>query len=143
MLKEISSESDKDISAKYKEFNGYEKIERLREKIKQWNKEYYEDNKPSVSDEVYDALYKELKDLEIRNDWIKKEPYKLQNSPTQTIGSSLTEKSGFAKVAHKTPMLSLENAFDENDLRAWIERHKKNLLEENNDSCAELEYVAE
>ncbi|WP_338981439.1 NAD-dependent DNA ligase LigA [Spiroplasma endosymbiont of Eupeodes luniger] len=84
-------------------------ILRLRKLIEQWNNEYYLENKPSVSDEYYDAKMKNLQQLE--NDFPQ---FLSKNSPTQSVSGKVAY--GFNKVQHSYPMLSLNNAFTEEDL---------------------------
>lgn len=84
-------------------------ILRLRKLIEQWNNEYYLENKPSVSDEYYDAKMKNLQQLE--NDFPQ---FLSKNSPTQSVSGKVAY--GFNKVHHSYPMLSLNNAFTEEDL---------------------------
>ena len=73
---------------------------------------YYVDNAPVISDREFDKLLQELIDLE------KQHPELLTpDSPTQRVGGQPIE--GFAKVAHKVPMLSIENSYDEADLRKF------------------------
>ncbi|WP_339024283.1 NAD-dependent DNA ligase LigA [Spiroplasma endosymbiont of Agriotes lineatus] len=85
------------------------KILLLRKLIKQWNNEYYLENKPSVSDEYYDAKMLNLQQLE--NDFPQ---FLSKNSPTQSVSGKVAY--GFNKVQHNYPMLSLNNAFTEEDL---------------------------
>ncbi|WP_342263276.1 MULTISPECIES: NAD-dependent DNA ligase LigA [unclassified Spiroplasma] len=84
-------------------------ILRLRKLIEQWNNEYYLENKPSVSDEYYDAKMGSLQQLE--NDFPQ---FLSKNSPTQSVSGKVAY--GFNKVQHNYPMLSLNNAFTEEDL---------------------------
>jgi DNA ligase (NAD+) len=87
----------------------------LRAAIRDHNYRYYVLDDPSVSDGEYDALMRELRALEAQF------PQLLTpDSPTQRVGT--TPASQFNKVRHPQPMLSLGNAFDEGDLRAWRER---------------------
>jgi DNA ligase (NAD+) len=96
--------------------NEIERIQVLVNQLNEWNDLYYNGAAPTVSDEVYDAAYSELVELE------KKYPlYKLPNSPTQKPGSSV-KKTKFGKVKHSQQMLSLENVFDEADLKTWMSR---------------------
>lgn len=94
------------------------RIEELSQNIEAWNKAYYEQSQSLVSDQVYDAAYQELLELE------KKYPeYKKLNSPTQKIGSQTELKqNNFKKVQHKRQMLSLENAYNFAELEAWAKR---------------------
>ena len=79
---------------------------------------YYVLNDPVVSDSEYDAWLNELRAIEAEYpDWI------TPDSPTQRVGSEPSEK--FEKVAHPAPILSLGNAFNDDDIRAWLERIAK------------------
>ncbi|HWQ14495.1 MAG TPA: NAD-dependent DNA ligase LigA [Roseiflexaceae bacterium] len=87
----------------------------LAEQIRTHNYRYYVLDDPLVSDAEYDALMRELRALE--------EAYPdlaAPDSPTRRVGAAPSEK--FAKVRHPVPLLSLGNAFDEADLRAWRDR---------------------
>lgn len=75
---------------------------------------------PSVSDAVYDGLFNELKKIEsLHPDLV------TADSPTQRVGNEL--KGGFQKVAHSTRMLSLNDVFDVEEVRAWVARMDKLL----------------
>src|SRR5579864_2409933 len=90
-------------------------VEELREKIRHHEHLYYVLDKPEISDAEYDALIHKLTDLE------KKHPDLLTpDSPTQRVGGKPRE--GFVKVTHSSPMLSLDNALDEAELRAFDAR---------------------
>jgi len=90
----------------------------LREKIARHDFLYYVQAKPEISDQDYDKLYRELQDLEKRfPDLVTLE------SPTQRVGSELT--GGFQTAKHAVPMLSLDNAFDENEVLEWDDRLQK------------------
>lgn len=81
-----------------------EKIDLLTEKVKQWNKAYYEYDAPVVTDSEYDAALKELAELE--------EAYPQfahADSPTKRVGGEVSK--GFEQVEHISPLLSLSNAF--------------------------------
>lgn len=96
-----------------------DKILELVNKINLWNHEYYMLDNPSVSDQEYDSNFIELKSLE------EKYPeYILPNSPTQLIGSTVIDK--FEKVTHKIPLMSLSDAFNYDELRAFDNRIKQN-----------------
>ncbi|RMG79973.1 MAG: NAD-dependent DNA ligase LigA, partial [Chloroflexi bacterium] len=84
---------------------------------------YYVLNDPVITNAEYDALFNELKALEEAHPELI-----TPDSPTQRTGSDLTED--FPKVPHPAPILSLANAFNADDLRAWEERNLK-LLPEN------------
>ncbi len=107
-----------------------EEVEKLREEIEYHNYRYYVLADPVISDEEYDKLMKRLIQLE------KKYPELVTpDSPTQRVGGKVLE--GFKKVKHSTPMLSLDNTYDENEIREFDERIKKGLAGEN------VEYVSE
>jgi DNA ligase (NAD+) len=96
------------------------RVAELREKIEKANYEYYILDQPSISDEAYDALLRELTDLE------QKHPELVTpESPTQRVGA--TPSARFAPVEHAAPMLSLSNAFDETELRAFDQRVRRLL----------------
>src|SRR4029079_8121661 len=87
----------------------------LREQIRQHNYRYHVLDEPIVSDAEYDLLMRELRAIEAAHpDLI------TPDSPTQRVGGSASEK--FAKVRHPVPMLSLGNAFNEDDLQSWRDR---------------------
>ncbi len=96
------------------------KIERLRKNISQHDTLYYAKDSPAVSDREYDLLMRELQDLEEKfPEFICKE------SPTQRVSGEVSEK--FKTVMHSTPMLSLDNAFDLDELKAFHNRVLKGL----------------
>lgn len=106
-------------------------IEELKEKINYHNHKYYILDNPVISDTEYDGLFRKLKDLE------EKYPqYKTDDSPTSRVGSAPLSKLG--TVIHKTPMLSLDNAFSEEELLAFDVRVKKNLKKDDIEYCVEL-----
>ncbi len=93
-------------------------IQELREKISRHDHLYYALAKPEISDTDYDRLYRELLDLE------KKFPDLVSaDSPTQRVGKELV--GGFQTVKHQAPMLSLDNAFNENEVLEWDDRLEK------------------
>ncbi|RME59263.1 NAD-dependent DNA ligase LigA [Candidatus Parcubacteria bacterium] len=97
-----------------------QRIEKLREAIRRYRYAYHVLDKSLVSDAVLDSLKKELFDLEQQfPDLI------TPDSPTQRVGGVPLEK--FQKVQHETPMLSLNDAFTEDDVRAWMERIERFL----------------
>lgn len=89
------------------------KIEKLRAEVEKHEHLYRRKNAPEISDEAYDKLVAELAKLE---DEAGIDP---ADSPTQKVGSDLTE--GFAKIEHAQPMYSIDNTYNEADLRAWNE----------------------
>jgi len=94
------------------------RAQQLRAQIAHHNTRYYGDDAPEISDSAYDGLVRELRDLEARFPELVTE-----DSPTKVVGSSLG--STFAPVVHARPMQSLDNAFDDDDLRNWVERLTK------------------
>jgi DNA ligase (NAD+) len=107
------------------------RIEKLRQEIRRHEELYYMHAAPEISDAEFDALMNELKALEAAH------PDLLTpDSPTQRVGGRPSE--GFTTVEHLQPMLSLDNAYNEEDLRAFDERVRKGLAIE-----ASPSYVAE
>src|SRR4030088_964573 len=87
----------------------------LREQIRGHEHAYYVLDMPEVSDAEYDALFLELRRLEELHPELV-----TADSPTQRVGGEASEQ--FAKVRHRSPMLSLQNAFDEAEIRAFDRR---------------------
>jgi len=79
-------------------------------KLKKYNQAYYEKDSPIISDQEYDILKKKIIDLENEYKFLKS-----KESPTQLVG--FKPSKNFKKVKHKVPMLSLGNAFNEEDLK--------------------------
>jgi DNA ligase (NAD+) len=97
-----------------------QRVEELRQEIRRHEELYYVQAMPEISDAAFDALMNELKALEQQH------PDLLTpDSPTQRVGGRPV--AGFASVEHLQPMLSLDNAYDEDDLRAFDERVRKGL----------------
>ena len=92
-----------------------QKIEQLRDRLNLLNHKYYVEAAPEVSDFEYDALLRELQELEAEHP-----EFFDPNSPTQRVGSDLA--SSFNSVAHKYPMLSLSNTYSLEELRDFVER---------------------
>ena len=112
-----------------------ERVAELREQIEHHNRRYYELDDPEISDERYDALLDELRALEAEN------PDLLTpDSPTQRVGGRPLER--FEPVRHLRPMLSLANARNEDELRAWVKRIS-GLLAKAGVEPEGLEYVVE
>ena len=106
------------------------KIDSVREKIRHHEYRYYVLDDPEISDAEFDKLMNELKALE------KEHPELITpDSPTQRVGGKPRE--GFVKVKHPSPMLSLDNAYSEDELRDW-ERRVHELTGRN-----EIEYMCE
>ena len=91
------------------------RIETLREQIRYHIHRYFVLDAPEISDEAYDALVQDLRDLEAEYPALV-----TPDSPTQRVGAS--PSAAFQTVTHPYPMLSLANAFTEEDLRAWHRR---------------------
>ncbi len=95
-------------------------IRELREQIRKHDNLYYVQAEPEISDLQYDRLLSELTDWEIRFPSLI-----TPDSPTQKIGDQPVE--GLAQVAHRIPMLSIENTYTEGELREFFQRVEKNL----------------
>lgn len=93
---------------------------KLAAELRHHNKLYYQHDNPLISDAEYDTLMRELERIE------KQFPVlQTSDSPTQKVGAAPLEK--FAKIKHSIPMLSLNNAFTEEEVREWEERAQKFL----------------
>jgi DNA ligase (NAD+) len=112
--------------------NPAERIFELRTLIRHHEEQYYVHNAPELSDEEFDKLLHELEQLEADNPDLV-----TLDSPTQRVGGRLVE--GFATVEHKVPMLSLDNAYNEEELRAFDERVRRGA----GAGDAPITYVAE
>jgi len=106
------------------------KIEALREKIRRHEYLYYVVDNPEISDGEFDKLMQQLKGLEAEHPELI-----TADSPTQRVGGKPRE--GFVKVAHSSPMLSLDNTYSEEELRNW-ERRVHELS-----GRAQIDYVCE
>jgi DNA ligase (NAD+) len=92
----------------------------LRERIAHHRKKYYVDDAPEISDAEYDALERELAELE------KEHPELITpDSSTQRVGGEAS--AAFVNIRHRTPLLSLDNAYSDDDLRAWDERLTRSI----------------
>jgi DNA ligase (NAD+) len=87
----------------------------LADEIRRHDRLYYRENAPEISDAEYDALMRRLEAIERRFEGLR-----TPDSPTQTVGAPPAE--AFAKVAHRVPMLSLANAFEEGEVRDFVRR---------------------
>jgi len=96
------------------------RIEELRREIEYHNYRYYVLDQPEISDAEYDALMRELEELEQAHPELV-----TPDSPTQRVG--VPPSSAFAPVRHLEPMFSLDNAFDVDELEAWQERVVRGL----------------
>lgn len=94
------------------------RVRELRDLLNKYSYEYYVNDKPSVSDAIYDSLMDELKKIESSN------PELITiDSPTQRVGNKLLD--GFQKVRHQRRMVSLNDVFDKSEIEAWIKRTDK------------------
>jgi DNA ligase (NAD+) len=110
-------------------------VAELRRQLDYHNHRYYVLDDPEVSDAEYDTLLGELRDIEAEHPELR-----TPDSPTQRVGAQPLEK--FAEVPHLQPMLSLANARNEDELRAW-EKRMHNLLKKQGVEDARIEYEAE
>ncbi len=110
-----------------------QRIEQLRRELHEHNYRYYVQNQPVIGDQEFDFMMHELQDLEARHP----ELYD-PNSPTQRVGSDLSTE--FRQVAHRYPMLSLANTYNEQDVREWYESVSKGLAGEDFEVCCEMKY---
>ncbi len=97
-----------------------DRIDELRALIRHHEEQYYVHDKPEISDAEFDALMQELRALEAEHPELV-----TPDSPTQRVGGRPAE--GFATVEHLRPMLSLDNAYNEAELRAFDERVRRTL----------------
>ena len=109
-----------------------DRIEFLKAEIIKHNKLYYENNTPSISDSEYDALFKELKDLEASFP-----QFATADSPTKKVGAQ-SVASEFTQVTHKYRLYSLDNTYNYEDLKTWYEKIQKELNRENIELVCEL-----
>lgn len=92
-----------------------ERLAALRKDLNEANKQYYELDQPRITDAEYDALMRELLELEAKHpEWV------TPDSPTQRVGGAVAKE--YTKVRHLEPLLSLDNAFDPGDLREFDRR---------------------
>jgi DNA ligase (NAD+) len=97
-----------------------QRIDKLRATINEHNRRYYEEAAPTISDREYDLLYRELADLE------KQFPdLAAADSPTQRVGG--VPLKAFAQIAHRVPMLSLDNTYSESEVADFYRRMEKLL----------------
>lgn len=113
--------------------NAAKRIEELTDKVNYYNEQYYIYDNSEISDFEFDALLKELEDLES-----KFPDLKLEHSPTSRVGGDITKK--FPVVKHEFPMLSLGNTYSFEELEDFDKRAKKGLGEENVEYFCELKF---
>src|SRR5712672_2801168 len=107
-----------------------QEIEELRDTLRRHEHLYYVLDQPEISDAEYDGLMRRLQQLETQHPELM-----VPDSPTQRVGGKPRE--GFVKVAHSSPMLSLDNALNEAEMRDW-ERRVRELAETD-----KIDYVCE
>src|SRR6187402_2109524 len=95
-----------------------QRIRQLRDEIRRHEELYYIQNAPEISDEAFDQLLHELERLEQEHPDLV-----TSDSPTQRVGGRTV--AGFSTVEHIVPMLSLDNAYNEEELKAFDERVRK------------------
>jgi DNA ligase (NAD+) len=94
--------------------------DRLRSEIERHNRLYYDQATPEISDAEYDRLYDRLEAIEAEHpEWV------TPDSPTQVVGGHAVER--FEKAEHRLPMLSLEKAYDKDEIAAWIASMEREL----------------
>ncbi|MCB0324058.1 MAG: hypothetical protein KDD69_10810, partial [Bdellovibrionales bacterium] len=120
--------------------------------INEANRNYYELDAPTLSDAAYDKLFRELQTLEHEHPELRRD-----DSPTRAVGTTQpTARTPFGEVAHREPMLSLDNALDETEFQEFHARTLKALGAAGNtpagdipagntpaDAAAPLEYLVE
>ena len=107
-----------------------QRVKELRAELDQHNYNYYALDQPLIADAEYDRLFRELQELEEQNPQLV-----TADSPTQRVGTQALAE--FAQVTHRTPMLSLNNAFADDEIAAFDKRVRETL------DAAEVEYAAE
>ena len=110
-----------------------EKIEKLREELRQHNHNYYVLDNATISDYEFDIKLKELEKLEDANP-----SFFDPNSPTQRVGGDITKN--FETIVHKNRMYSLDNSYSKEDLLDWEKRVQKNLGTTDIEYTCELKY---
>ena len=110
-----------------------EQVKKLRDELNRHNHLYHVLDQPEISDARYDGMFRELRQLE------EAQPELVTpDSPTQRVGAQPAE--GFAEVRHPVPMLSLSNAFDDDELMSWYRRTADLLEDASFDMVCELKY---
>jgi DNA ligase (NAD+) len=110
-------------SSRLSKADAAERIEALRKEIRRHDRLYFLENAPEISDEQYDSLVRELRDLEARHPGLI-----TPDSPTQRVGERPLE--GFEHVRHAVPMLSIDNTYSADELREFDRRVRKGLGDE-------------
>jgi DNA ligase (NAD+) len=89
--------------------------EQLRIDLRKHGELYYQQDAPSIPDAEYDQMLRRLQEIEAANPALK-----TSDSPTRAVGSA--PSTGFSQIEHRMPMLSLDNAFDDDEVAAFIDR---------------------
>ena len=110
-----------------------QRIKELREIINTHNRNYYVLNAPTISDQEFDALLRELQELE--RDYPQ---YQDPLSPTQRVGSDITK--GFSQVRHERPMMSLSNSYSIEEVQDFLRRAQDGLGGETSEIVGEMKY---
>lgn len=113
--------------------NDKERILALRKQLNEHNYKYYVLNEPDITDFEFDALMRQLQQLEALHPELA-DP----NSPTQRVGSDLNQE--FKQVAHRYPMLSLANTYNQEEVRDWYQSVQRGLEGEPFEVCCEMKY---
>ena len=113
-----------------------EELAALASELAEHDRAYYQDDAPTLIDADYDALRRRNADIEARFPGLVRE-----DSPSKRVGAA--PASGFAKVVHAKPMLSLGNAFNEADLRDFVDGVRRFLKQLRDDPSIPLEMMAE
>lgn len=113
--------------------NDKERILALRKQLNEHNYKYYVLNEPDITDFEFDALMRQLQQLEAQHPELA-DP----NSPTQRVGSDLNQE--FKQVAHRYPMLSLANTYNQEEVRDWYQSVQRGLEGEPFEVCCEMKY---
>lgn len=113
--------------------NDKERILALRKQLNEHNYKYYVLNEPDITDFEFDALMRQLQQLEAQHPELA-DP----NSPTQRVGSDLNQE--FKQVAHRYPMLSLANTYSQEEVRDWYQSVQRGLQGEPFEVCCEMKY---
>lgn len=129
-----NSNSSKSQAKKEPTKEAQENIEQLRAEIRHHNELYYSHDAPEISDAEYDEIVRRLRDLEEQYPELAD-----TQSPTEIVGAGFS--TTFSPVIHAAPMMSLDNAMDEDELRAWGERLLKGLAA--NGESTDVSYVCE
>ena len=110
-----------------------QRIMELRQQLNEHNHNYYVLNRPTISDQEFDALMRELQDLEAAYP-----QYADPLSPTQRVGSDISK--GFVQVAHERPMMSLSNSYSTGEVLDFLRRAQESLGGATSEIVGEMKY---